>query len=121
MAPFDHVKDPTGRSRDNVLAIVEFLDVFSKRGATNAGMALDIHVVTEGEDDRLNLSCQLSSRRENEDLGLSHGRVEALESRNRKRRRLSGSRLGLGNDVSPPHNRMNCPLLDGRGFLKVCR
>ena len=39
--------DPAGCPRDNVLPIVQFPDVLSDIGATDAGMTLHTHVVTQ--------------------------------------------------------------------------
>ena len=38
--------DPAGCTRDNVLPIVQFPDVLSDIGASDAGVALHTHVVT---------------------------------------------------------------------------
>lgn len=42
MATTDHVGDSAGGARDDVLAIVEFADVFSDIGAADAGVALNL-------------------------------------------------------------------------------
>lgn len=60
--PSDHVKDTTRCTRDNMLAKIELADVFAQVGSTNASMALDIHVVTESQNDLLDLDGQLTSR-----------------------------------------------------------
>ena len=39
--------DPAGCPRDNVLPIVQFPDVLSNIGASDAGVALHAHVVTQ--------------------------------------------------------------------------
>ena len=65
VAATDHVGDTSRSTRDDVLAVVELADVFADVGSTNACMALDIHVVAEGHDDGLNLSCQFTGGRQN--------------------------------------------------------
>ena len=40
-------KDPSWCSRDNMLTIIEFSDVFSYVSASDAGVALDAHVVPQ--------------------------------------------------------------------------
>lgn len=57
VAPLDHVDDPPWGPGNDVLAVVELAHVFSDGSASDAGMALHVHVVSEGEDD-----CRLSSR-----------------------------------------------------------
>jgi hypothetical protein len=51
----DHVCDTTWRARNDVLAVVELADIFTDISATDAGMALNVHVVAEGHDDGLDL------------------------------------------------------------------
>lgn len=98
--PSDHVEHSTRRSTDDVLSVVELLDVLPNASSSNAGVALDVHVVSEGEDDALDLGGQFSSGGEDEGLGLSDGGVDRLEGRDREGRGLSGSRLSLGDNVS---------------------
>ena len=57
----NHIESTTGSANDNVLSEVELADVLADVGATNADMGLDIHVVTEGQDDLLDLLGQLTS------------------------------------------------------------
>lgn len=119
VATANHVKDAAGRAADDVLSVVKLLDVFANAGATNAGMALDIHVVAEGEDDALDLGRQLARRRKDKGLRLTNRGVDRLESRNRERGSFSSSGLGLGNDVAARDDGQNRPLLDGRRLLEV--
>ena len=61
---------------------------------------LHVHVVAESQDDLLDLDGQLAGRREHQDLGLPHGRVDRLKDGDREGRSLTGTGLGLGNDVT---------------------
>ena len=53
-------------------------DIFSEICATNAGVTLNIHVVSESKNNLLDLYSQLSGGRQTQDLGLSHCGVDAL-------------------------------------------
>lgn len=66
VATTDHVGDTTGSSRDDVLAIVELANILSNVGATDTCVTLDVHVVAEGHDDRLNLGCEFAGGRQDE-------------------------------------------------------
>lgn len=61
----DHVSDTSRCSRYNVLAIVELANILANVCASDAGVALHVHVVAEAHDDRLDLGRKFASRREN--------------------------------------------------------
>lgn len=44
-------KHSSRRPCNHMLSVVQFPDVFAHVGSTNAGVALDVHVVTQGEQD----------------------------------------------------------------------
>ena len=112
-SPTDHVKHSPGSSRDNVLAVVQLADVLTQIGASDAGVALDVHVVPQGQDNLLDLNCQFSGGREAEDLGLPDGRVDALEDGHREGGSLSGTGLSLSDHVAPLDDGLDGSLLDG--------
>lgn len=60
VASADHVCDSAWRAGHHVLAVIEFANVFADVGAADARVALDVHVVTEGHDDALDLCCQFA-------------------------------------------------------------
>ncbi len=103
-----------------MLAIIEFANVFAQIGASNAGMALDVHVIAQGQDDLLNLHGQLSGGGQAQDLSLAHSCVNGLKERNGKSGRLAGSRLSLGYDVPSFHDGLDGPLLNRRRLFKTC-
>lgn len=82
-----------------MLPVLQLFDVLSDRGSTDARMALNVHVVSQREHDRLDLGSQLSGGREDERLGVPDGGVDRLEHRDRECRRLTRSRLGLCDHV----------------------
>ena len=49
-----------------MLSKVKFANIFTNIGTTNANVSLDIHVVTQSENDFLDLLCQFTSRAENQ-------------------------------------------------------
>lgn len=59
-----------------MLSVFELLDVLADTGSTDTGVALDVHVISQGEDDVLNLNSQFSGGRENESLAFSDGRID---------------------------------------------
>jgi hypothetical protein len=78
---------------------LESLHVFSNVGPTDAGVALDVHEVTDCDNDFLDLLSKLTSRGEDESLARLEAGVDLLEARNREGGGLAGTRLGLRNDI----------------------
>lgn len=115
----DHVEYTTGSTGDDVLSVFELLDVFSDTGSTDTGVALDVHVVSQGEDYVLDLNSQFSSGREDESLTFSDGRVDRLEDRDTERRGLTGTRLSLGNDIPTGNDGQDGSLLDSGRLFEV--
>jgi hypothetical protein len=95
----DHVVDTAGSADDDLGAVLEGLHVVTDAGATNAGVALDVHEVTDGDDDLLDLLGQLAGGGEDKSLAGLDRRVDLLEGRDGEGSRLTGTGLGLGNDI----------------------
>ena len=112
-SPTDHVKHSPGSSGDHVLPVVQLADVLAQVGASDAGVALDVHVVPQGQDNLLDLNCQFSGGREAEDLGLPDGRVDALEDGDREGCCFSCAGLSLSDHIPPLDNWLDSSLLDG--------
>jgi hypothetical protein len=118
-AALDHVVD-TARGSDNDLgAVLKSLHVITDAGATNAGVALDVHEVTNGNDDLLDLLGKLTGRSKDESLALLDRGVNLLENGNGESSRLASTRLGLGNDIVTLDDGHDSALLDSRGALKT--
>lgn len=95
----DHVVD-TARSADNDLrAILEGLHVVTDAGATNAGVALDVHEVADGDNDLLDLLRKLTGGREDKGLACLEARVDLLESGDGEGSGLAGTGLSLSDDI----------------------
>lgn len=115
----DHIEDTTGGSDNDLGTSLEDLHVLTDVGTTNAGVALNLHEVTEGNDDLLDLLGQLAGGGEDKGLALGVGEVQLLESRDREGGGLSGTGLGLSNDIMSLDNGENGTLLNGRGALET--
>ncbi|GKT55011.1 hypothetical protein ColTof4_08128 [Colletotrichum tofieldiae] len=98
-AALDHVVD-TARGTDNDLGtVLQGLHVVADAGTADAGVALNVHEVTDGDNDLLNLLSKLTGRGEDEGLaGLDVG-VNLLEDRDGERGSLASTGLSLGNDI----------------------
>lgn len=116
-AALDHVVD-TARSADNNLGtILQGLHVVTDAGAANAGVALDVHEVANGDHDLLDLLGQLTGGREDKGLALLQVGVDLLQDRDGEGSGLAGTRLGLGNDIVAciaMINRCRCTLSNSR-------
>lgn len=131
MSTFDHVEYTTWSTGNDVLTCVEFSDVFSDRGSSDAGVTLNVHVVcrgvgvsvrrskcvqgmltSESENDGLNLSCEFSRGREDECLSFPERSVDGLEDGDGEGRGFTGSGLSLRDHVSSLGDGQNRSLLD---------
>jgi len=115
----DHVEDTTGGTDDDVGTSLEALHVIADVGTTNAGVALNLHEVTESDDDLLDLLGQLAGRGEDEGLALRVGGVQLLKSRDGEGGGLSGTGLSLGDDIATLDDGEDGTLLNGRGTLET--
>jgi len=82
-------------------------------------MTLDVHVVAESDNDLLNLLSKLTGRCEDESLSGLYREVEFLEDRDGKGCSLSGTGLGLSDDIVTLDDRDNRTLLDGGRTLET--
>jgi hypothetical protein len=65
----DHIVDTTGSTDDDVNTLLQLAHVLTDVGSTDTGVAFDVHVVAESDDDLLNLLSKLTGRCEDEGLG----------------------------------------------------
>ncbi len=95
----NHVVDTTGSTDNDLGTILESLHVVTDAGTANAGVALDIHEVTDGDNDLLDLLSELTGGGEDKRLaGLDVG-VDLLEGRDGEGSRLTSTGLGLRNNI----------------------
>jgi hypothetical protein len=64
----------------HLLTFLQLCHILSYICSTNAGHALDVHVVAQSDNDLLDLLCKLTSRSEDEGLGLLERDIDALEN-----------------------------------------
>lgn len=96
----DHVLDTAGGADDDVGTLGQSLHVLTNAGAANAGVALDVHEVTDGDNDLLDLLGKLAGGGEDERLaGLDVG-IELLENGDGEGSRFTGTGLGLRNHIT---------------------
>lgn len=111
--------DTAGGTNDNLGAVLEGLHVLTDAGATNAGVALDVHEVTDGDNDLLDLNSELTGGGEDQSLALLHSGVDLLENGDGESGSLASTRLGLGNHIVVLDDRHDSALLNSRGTLKT--
>ena len=80
--------------------ILEDLHVIANDGTTNAGVALNVHEVADGDDDLLNLLSKLTGGGKDECLALLDAQVDLLENRDGEGGGLSGTGLSLGDNIT---------------------
>jgi hypothetical protein len=98
-AALDHVVDTAGGTNNDLGAVLESLHVITDAGATNAGVALDVHEVADGDNDLLDLPGKLTGGSKDERLALLDVGVDLLEDRDGEGSSLASTGLGLGNDI----------------------
>ena len=57
----DHVEHMAGSTDDNLPSLLELSHVLSDVCTADTGVTIDVHVVTDGDDDVLDLLCKLAS------------------------------------------------------------
>ena len=98
-AALDHVLDTAGSTDHDLRTLLEGLHVITDAGTTNAGVALDVHEITDGDNDLLDLLGQLAGGGEDQGLALLDVGVKLLEDGNGESGSLSRTRLGLSDNV----------------------
>jgi hypothetical protein len=101
----DHVVNTTRGTNNNLGSILKSLHVVTNTGAANAGVALNIHEVSNSNNYLLDLLGKLTSGGENKSLTLLQVGVDLLKDRDRESGGLASSGLSLSNNI------MTCSLL----------
>ncbi len=76
----DHVEHSSGGSDDDVRSIAKLGHVFTNSGAADTCVTVDIEVITESDDNLLDLLSELTGGGEDEGLGLLDCGVDLLSS-----------------------------------------
>jgi hypothetical protein len=95
----DHVVDTAGGTDDDLGAVLEGLHVITNGGTTNAGVALNVHEVTDGDNDLLDLLGKLTGGSKDKSLAGLEGGVDLLENGDRESGSLASTGLSLSNDI----------------------
>lgn len=95
----DHVVDTAGGTNNDLGAVLEGLHVITNGGATNAGVALDVHEVTDGDNNLLDLLGKLAGGGEDESLAGLEAGVDLLENGDGEGGSLASTGLSLSNDI----------------------
>lgn len=118
----DHIEDTPGGSDDDVNALLELGHILTDVGAADTNMAFDMHVITESDNDFLNLLRELTCRGEDKRLSALDGHVEPLQDRDGEGGGLASSGLRLGNHIVAFDDGHNSALLNGRwAFESLCK
>jgi hypothetical protein len=114
-ATLDHVVDTAGGTDNDLGTVLEGLHVVADAGAANAGVALDLHEVADGDNDLLDLLGKLTGGSKDQGLaGLDAG-VDLLEDRDGEGGGLAGTGLGLSDNIVAC-----CLLVSGRFAESFC-
>lgn len=120
-----HVVDTAGGTDNDVGATsLELLNVVFDNSATDAGLNLDVHVLTDGVDDVSDLHGQLTGGSDNERLAVVGNAalgvsVNALENTDGESTSLTGTGLSLGDGVLALDDGEDTLGLNGRWVLKT--
>lgn len=98
-AALDHIVNTAGSTNNDLGAVLQSLHVITNAGTADAGVALNVHEVTNGNDDLLDLLSKLTGGSEDQSLALLQVGVDLLEDRDGESGSLSGTRLGLCDDI----------------------
>ena len=98
--------DTTRSTNNDLWSILKSFHIVTNAGTTNAGMALNVHEITNSNNNLLDLLGKLTSGGEDQSLTLLKIRVDLLKDGDREGGSLAGSRLSLSNNI------VTCSLLD---------
>jgi hypothetical protein len=91
--------DTAGGTDNDLGTGTESVHVLADVGTTDTGVAVEGHEVTDGDDDLLDLLGQLTGGSEDESLASLDLGVDLLESRDGEGSGLTGTGLGLGDNI----------------------
>lgn len=95
----DHVVDTAGGTDNDLGTGAEGVHVLTDVGTTDTGVAVEGHEVTDGNNDLLDLLGQLTGGGEDKSLASLDLGVDLLQSRDGEGSGLTGTGLGLSDDI----------------------
>lgn len=96
----DHVVDTTRGSDNDVNTILENLHIITNDGSSDTSVAFNVHKVTDGDDDLLDLLSKLTGRGQDQSLALFDIQIDLLKNRDGESSGLSCSGLCLGDNIT---------------------
>merc|ERR1712137_1123727 len=115
----EKIEDTTGGTDNHMDTLAEHLSIIRHAGTTDASMAADLEIVTQVGHHLVDLLGQLTGRGQNKSLSLEESLINALESTNGEGSGLSGTRLGLSDQVASGGQRKDGALLNSGRLLKT--
>ena len=115
----DHIVHTTGGTDDDVNTLLQLAHVLTDVGPTDASVAFNVHIVTESDDDLLDLLSELAGGCEDESLSALDREVEFLEDGDGEGCGLASTGLGLGDDIVALDDGDDRALLDGGRTLEA--
>mmetsp|Transcript_9826 Transcript_9826/g.21860 ORF Transcript_9826/g.21860 Transcript_9826/m.21860 type:complete len:325 (-) Transcript_9826:163-1137(-) len=116
--PVNHIINTPRSSNHNMHSSLKSTNVITDGGTSDAGMDLEFHVVSEGNNDLLDLLGELTSGCEDEGLAFAEFGVKFGEGSDGEGGGFTRSRLSLSNQIPSQHGRLNSPLLNSTRLLK---
>jgi len=95
----DHILDTTRGTDNDLGTFLKSLHVITNAGTTNACMALNVHKVSNSNNNLLDLLCQFTGGSKDQSLALLDVGVELLQDGDGEGGGFSGTRLGLSNNI----------------------
>jgi len=95
----NHVLDTAWGTDNDLGTLLKSLHVITDTGTTDTCVALNVHEVTDGDNDLLDLLGQFTGGGENQSLALLDVGVKLLENGDGESSGFSGSRLGLSDNI----------------------
>ncbi len=82
-----------------MLSVLEFANILADGGTPNAGMALNVHVISKRQNDRLDLGCEFASRGKDKCLRFAYRYIDRLQDGDGECGRFTSTGLSLGDDI----------------------
>jgi len=117
----DHVEDTSGGTDNDVNTLLKLSHSLANRSSSDGGEALDVHVVSEGDENLLDLLSELTSGSEDESLGLLKGDVDRLKDGDGEGGGLSSSGLSLSDNIVSSNDGHDSTLLNGGRTFETIR
>jgi hypothetical protein len=111
--------DTAGGTDNDVDTVLEDLDIITDDSSTNAGVALNVHEVSNSDNDLLDLLSQLTGWGQDKSLALLDGEVDLLENGDGESGGLSGTGLGLSDNITVLDDWDDSTLLDSGWTLET--